>query len=96
MRDARGSFPNTGPGDDSLARLHLMSLRRPGLHSRRFRTAVFHTYSAYARGLDLFNTAHNLDLVPKVRDEEGQGPRFWVRRHDKHDVGPATVLRSVA
>jgi predicted dithiol-disulfide oxidoreductase (DUF899 family) len=43
---------------------------------------VFHTYSTYARGIDLVNTAYNyLDLVPKGRDEDGRGP-FWVRRHD--------------
>ena len=45
---------------------------------------VFHTYSAYARGIDLLNTAYNyLDLVPKGRDEDGRGP-FWVRRHDEY------------
>ena len=33
---------------------------------------VFHTYSCYARGLDMLNGAyHLLDLVPKGRDEEG-------------------------
>ena len=45
---------------------------------------VFHAYSAYARGLDLVNTAYNyLDHVPKGRDEDGRGP-FWVRRHDEY------------
>ena len=45
---------------------------------------VFHTYSAYARGVDLLNVAYNyLDLVPKGRDEAGQGP-FWVRRHNEY------------
>jgi predicted dithiol-disulfide oxidoreductase (DUF899 family) len=45
---------------------------------------LFHTYSAYARGIDLVNTAYNyLDLVPKGRDEDGRGP-FWVRRHDEY------------
>jgi predicted dithiol-disulfide oxidoreductase (DUF899 family) len=44
---------------------------------------VFHTYSAYARGIDLLNTDYNLlDLTPKGRDEAGRGP-FWVRRHDE-------------
>jgi predicted dithiol-disulfide oxidoreductase (DUF899 family) len=47
--------------------------------------AVFRTYSTYARGLDLMNTAYNyLDLVPKGRDEAGKGPS-WVRRHDEYD-----------
>jgi predicted dithiol-disulfide oxidoreductase (DUF899 family) len=33
--------------------------------------SVFHTYSCYARGLDMLNTAyHYLDLVPKGRDED--------------------------
>ena len=45
---------------------------------------VFHTYSAYARGIDLLNTAYNyLDLVPKGRDEGDQG-QSWVRRHDEY------------
>ena len=45
---------------------------------------IFHTYSTYARGIDLMNTAYNyLDLVPKGRDEGGRGP-FWVRRHDEY------------
>ncbi len=46
---------------------------------------VFHTYSSYARGIDLVNTAYNyLDLVPKGRDEEGRPPQYWVRRHDEY------------
>jgi len=45
---------------------------------------VFHTYSAYARGIDLLNTAYNfLDLVPKGRDE-GDRNQYWVRRHDEY------------
>jgi predicted dithiol-disulfide oxidoreductase (DUF899 family) len=47
---------------------------------------IFHTYSCYARGLDMLNVAyHYLDLVPKGRDEEQL--RFtmeWVRHHDKY------------
>jgi len=46
--------------------------------------AVFHTYSAYARGIDMLNTAyHYLDLVPKGRDEHGRG-QYWVRRRDEY------------
>jgi predicted dithiol-disulfide oxidoreductase (DUF899 family) len=48
--------------------------------------AVFHTYSAYARGIDLMNTAYNyLDTVPKGRDE-AEGIQHWVRRHDEYEV----------
>ena len=45
---------------------------------------VFHTYSTYARGIDLLNAAYNyLDLVPKGRDEGGRS-QSWVRRHDEY------------
>jgi predicted dithiol-disulfide oxidoreductase (DUF899 family) len=47
---------------------------------------VFHTYSTYARGIDVLNAAYNfLDLVPKGRDEEGR-PQSWVRRRDEYDA----------
>jgi predicted dithiol-disulfide oxidoreductase (DUF899 family) len=51
------------------------------------RGSVFHTYSAYARGIDMLNVAyHYLDLTPKGRDEEGhEFPQFWVRRHDEYE-----------
>jgi predicted dithiol-disulfide oxidoreductase (DUF899 family) len=46
--------------------------------------ALFHTYSAYARGIDMLNTAyHYVDLVPKGRDE-GDSPQSWVRYHDSY------------
>ena len=46
---------------------------------------IFHTYSAYARGIDMLNAAyHYLDLTPKGRNEEGR-VQFWVRRHDEYD-----------
>ena len=47
---------------------------------------VFHTYSAYARGIDILNAAYNyLDLAPKGRDEAGHDfAQFWVRRHDEY------------
>jgi predicted dithiol-disulfide oxidoreductase (DUF899 family) len=45
---------------------------------------LFHTYSAYARGIDMVNLAYQyLDLVPKGRDEGGHGPH-WVCRHDEY------------
>ena len=51
------------------------------------RGAVFHTYSCYARGIDVVNGAyHFLDWVPKGRDEEGQAfPQYWVRYHDAYE-----------
>ena len=48
---------------------------------------VFHTYSCYARGLDMLNGAyHYLDLVPKGRDEDGLSfTMAWVRHHDRYE-----------
>ena len=47
---------------------------------------IFHTYSTYARGLDILVGTYNfLDLVPKGRDEDKLSfPMAWVRRHDKY------------
>jgi predicted dithiol-disulfide oxidoreductase (DUF899 family) len=65
----------------------------PGLEDREgisafARTAsgdVFHTYSAYARGIDIINGAyHMIDLTPTGRDEPKDAPQFWVRRHDEY------------
>mgnify|MGYP002622152953 CR=1 FL=1 len=48
---------------------------------------VFHTYSTYARGLDMLNGAyHYMDLLPKGRDEDGlPWPMAWLRRHDQYE-----------
>jgi predicted dithiol-disulfide oxidoreductase (DUF899 family) len=44
--------------------------------------AVYHTYSAYARGLDgLWGMYQWLDRAPKGRNETG----VWWRRHDEYD-----------
>lgn len=47
---------------------------------------IFHTYSCYARGLDMLNNAYHLmDLTPKGRDEDALPyPMAWVRRHDSY------------
>lgn len=64
---------------------------RPGL-SVFFKGAnnqVFHTYSSYARGLDILVGTYNfLDMVPKGRDEAGlKHAMAWVRHHDKYEAG---------
>ena len=43
---------------------------------------IFHTYSAYARGLEPMNATYGiLDLMPKGRDEaELDWPMQWVKR----------------
>jgi predicted dithiol-disulfide oxidoreductase (DUF899 family) len=48
------------------------------------RRSVFHTYSTYARGIDMLNLDYQyLDLASKGRDEGDRGP-YWVRRHDEY------------
>jgi predicted dithiol-disulfide oxidoreductase (DUF899 family) len=48
--------------------------------------SIYHTYSCYARGLDMMNAAyHYLDLAPKGRDEDALSyPMAWVRLHDEY------------
>lgn len=48
--------------------------------------AVYHTYSTYARGVDMLNGAyHLLDLTSKGRDEAGLSfTMSWVKRHDQY------------
>jgi len=59
---------------------------------------IFHTYSSFARGLDMMNAAYNyLDLTPLGRHEEGLPyPMDWVRLHDQYTPaqGPAGCCHS--
>jgi predicted dithiol-disulfide oxidoreductase (DUF899 family) len=56
---------------------------------------VFHTYSTYARGLDMLIGAYNfIDLSPKGRDEAGLKQSMeWVRHHDKYEQGQTLEAR---
>jgi predicted dithiol-disulfide oxidoreductase (DUF899 family) len=46
---------------------------------------VYHTYSAFARGLDsLWGVYQWLDRAPLGRNETG----FWIRRHDEYTSPP--------
>jgi predicted dithiol-disulfide oxidoreductase (DUF899 family) len=56
---------------------------RPGMSAFALEDGViYHTYSAYARGLDgLWGMYQWLDRAPKGRNEEG----MWWRRHDEYD-----------
>jgi predicted dithiol-disulfide oxidoreductase (DUF899 family) len=48
--------------------------------------SIFHTYSCFARGLDMMNAAyHYLDLTPMGRHEEGLPyPMDWLRLRDQY------------
>jgi predicted dithiol-disulfide oxidoreductase (DUF899 family) len=50
---------------------------------------IFHTYSSYGRGGEMFlGTYHFLDITPKGRDETINGNLTdWVRHHDKYEEG---------
>ncbi len=56
---------------------------RPGMSAFVLEDGVvYHTYSAYARGLDgLWGMYQWLDRAPKGRNEQG----FWWRHHDQYD-----------
>jgi predicted dithiol-disulfide oxidoreductase (DUF899 family) len=49
---------------------------------------VYHSYSTYARGLDMLNAAyHYLDIAPKGRDEEGFAfPMQWVKHRVAYET----------
>lgn len=69
-----GSAPVSGP-------------ERPGISVfAKDGSAIFHTYSCYARGVDMMNTAYQyLDLVPKGRDEQGLPYTMaWVKIRDQY------------
>jgi predicted dithiol-disulfide oxidoreductase (DUF899 family) len=51
---------------------------------------IFHTYSTYARGLDILLPMYNwIDLTAMGRHEEGITPHemAWVRHHDRYSDG---------
>ena len=68
-----------GVGTDAATYLR----ERPGVSAFVLEDGVvYHTYSAYARGLDgLWGMYQWLDRAPKGRNEAG----FWWRRHDEYD-----------
>ena len=61
---------------------------------RDSRGQVYHTYSSYARGIDLLNTTYNfLDLTAKGRDENPEHSQDWVRYHDRYPQAARTRKR---
>lgn len=74
------------------------SEERPGASVFFMRNGgIFHTYSTYARGLDILLPTYNfLDLTPKGRDEEGlPHPMAWVRHHDRYDDGKMVDVKGL-
>ena len=60
--------------------------------------AIYHTYSCYARGLDMLNGAyHLLDLVPRGRDEAALSHSMeWLRHHDRYEDRPLIPARGLS
>ena len=85
--DARGPFDawaaTTGTDWETYTR------ERPGMSAFAFEDGVvYHTYSAYARGLDgLWGMYQWLDRTPRGRNEARgpDDPLNWFRRHDEYD-----------
>jgi predicted dithiol-disulfide oxidoreductase (DUF899 family) len=67
---------------------------RPGMSAFVLEDGVvYHTYSAYARGLDgIWGMYQWLDRAPKGRNETG----VWWRRHDEYDKGRAAEANTAA
>jgi predicted dithiol-disulfide oxidoreductase (DUF899 family) len=59
---------------------------------------VFHTYSAYARGLDILVGTYNLlDMALKGRDEDGLAwSMAWVKRHDEYQTAASSCCHGAA
>jgi len=81
----------SGQGEYNDATSPPFSEEGPGLSvfAKDAAGTVFHTYSTYARGLDILVGTYNfLDLVPKGRDEDGLNfSMAWVRHHDNYSEG---------
>ncbi len=58
---------------------------------------IFHTYSTFARGLDMFLLTYNfLDLTPKGRDEDSLPfPMAWIRHHDRYGDGKMVDIKKL-
>jgi predicted dithiol-disulfide oxidoreductase (DUF899 family) len=85
LRPAAGQEGAMDAFSQSIVGTDWQTYRRegPGVSAFAMRDGtVYHTYSAYARGLDgLWGMYQWLDRAPLGRNENG----FWWRRHDEYD-----------
>jgi predicted dithiol-disulfide oxidoreductase (DUF899 family) len=79
-----------GKIDYNYAMTEFPSEEAPGLSAfiKGDNGEVLHTYSSYARGLDILIGTYNfLDMAPKGRDESAlPWSMAWVKRHDEYDT----------
>jgi predicted dithiol-disulfide oxidoreductase (DUF899 family) len=96
-RDFHVSFSKNEVGSDTVYNYgtsRAESEEMPGLSVfAKDQGSVFHTYSTYARGLDIVVGAYNLlDMAPKGRDEDSlPWSMAWVKRHDEYEQAPAVA-----
>jgi predicted dithiol-disulfide oxidoreductase (DUF899 family) len=83
---------SSSPGEDGVdynfGTMRVGPGEMPGLSAFRRGDdgAIYHTYSTYARGIEMLNSAyHLLDLTSKGRDEAGLPfTMSWVKRRDQY------------
>lgn len=80
---------DAGAVDYNYAKTSLPVTEMPGISvfAKGDDGAVYHTYSTYARGLDMMmGVFHFIDLTPKGRfGEDENGIMYWVRRRDQYE-----------
>src|SRR2546428_5632277 len=85
IREAGGEGPVAEFAASAGTDVATYTRERPGLSAFALEDGVvYHTYSAYSRGVDgLWGMYQWLDRAPKGRNETG----LWWRRHDEYDKG---------
>jgi predicted dithiol-disulfide oxidoreductase (DUF899 family) len=80
---ARGVFYNFEQQDDP----EVDELPGVSVFTRDDDGTIYHTYSTYGRGAEMFLPVYSwLDVVPKGRNETKNGNLMdWVKRHDRYE-----------
>jgi predicted dithiol-disulfide oxidoreductase (DUF899 family) len=100
-RDFHVSFTESeiarGGVDYNYTKMDFPKTEAPGISvfARDAEGTVYHTYSAYGRGVEvIMGTYHLLDLVPKGRDENGlEYSMEWMRHHDRYESAEPIATR---
>ncbi|RAJ79130.1 putative dithiol-disulfide oxidoreductase (DUF899 family) [Chitinophaga dinghuensis] len=85
---------NNGGVYYNYAKIPNKSEELPGLSAfyKEENGEIYHTYSAYSRGMDqMINTYNYLDIAPLGRNEDGPHTMDWMKHHDKYAVQPVAT-----
>jgi predicted dithiol-disulfide oxidoreductase (DUF899 family) len=87
-RDFATSFPGSDVGYNYSGRAAGPEMPGLSVFVKLEDGGICHSYSTYARGLDMLNTAYQLlDLTPLGRQEDALDFKMsWVRRHDEYSA----------